>query len=201
MIQDQHNVLPAWAKVWVKVITRPSVSTFDEILRDPNATSKRAYNWMFISTFLGYIIRLLIESIINKDVTSTSVLPLTSLVCVIPLAILLAFVSVLGLTLSARITQLVARVLGGEGDHSEYVYALAAYSVPLTLVTNLLGLVPISIVNYLTILIGIYGIVLNVIAIRAICQLSWSRAIAIGMFLVFIAGGATVVILMILGQL
>jgi hypothetical protein len=67
-------------------------------------------------------------------------------------------------------------MLGGVGSHSELVYAQAAFLAPLTLMIDVLGVIPF--INCLIFPLAIYGVVLNVISIKAVNRFGWGKAIA-----------------------
>lgn len=164
-----------WSEVWISALTRPSVATFEGFVQDPDATTRRAYNWVFISGLISYAITALGNMVFSAGTQST---PDTSgtlgmLICVAPIV---ALGSVLGLALSAGITQWIASALGGTGTYSKLAYAFAAYLAPLALISG--GLTSIPYLNLLSIPLSIYGIVLNVIAVKAVHQFSWEKAIA-----------------------
>ena len=92
-------------------------------------------------------------------------------------------------------------LLGGTGTYAKLAYAFAAYLAPLTLVSSFISAIPL--VNCLTLPIAIYGIVLNVIAVKAVHQFGWGKALAssvlvfAGILLVVAVG--VIVILALLG--
>jgi hypothetical protein len=95
------------------------------------------------------------------------------MICLVPAT---AAAGVLGFALVTGITQLVAKILGGSGTYSKLAYATAAYSAPLSLLTTALGAIPY--VGYVTTPLGwIYGLVLNVIAVKAVNKFGWGKAI------------------------
>jgi len=171
---------PSWSEVWISALTRPSVATFEGFVQDPNATDRRAYTWVFVSALIGFAISALLGIVFGTGTAegpeATGVMVGSSLTCLICGAPISALLSVLGLVIIGGITQLIAGALGGTGTYSELVHAFAAYMAPLTLITSVLGAIPY--INFLTIPLGIYGIVLNVIAVRAVHQFGWGKAIA-----------------------
>jgi hypothetical protein len=188
------------------------VATFEGIANDPNATTSRAYTWVAVSALIGYVISVVFQIMLG---TGSSLLSqpgragaagaagvagfgLTTLICCAPVVVVL---SVLGLMISAGITQLIASALGGTGTYSKLVYAIAAYIAPLTIVSTVLGSIPL--INCLDYLIGIYGIVLNVIAVKAVHQFGWGKAIASSFLILaailFFVAIVVIVILALLG--
>ena len=172
-----------WNEVWISAITKPSVETFEDFIRYPDATANRGYKWIFIvglvASILSFLISFAITSLFGGG--SSDPYSLTSLfggtffliICMAPLT---AILGVVGLMISAGITHFFASALGGTGTYSKLAYAFAAYYAPLSIVTSLLGAVPY--LNLLAIPLGLYGIVLNVIANKAVNQFSWGKAIA-----------------------
>ncbi len=173
----------SWIQVWTNALTRPSVATFEELVRDPNATPGRAYAWVFIASLIGYVLSVLIQlalagitgsaSRVESEVAAVAGGSIIALVCASPVV---AALGVLGLMISAGITQLVASAIGGTGTYSKLVYAFAAYSAPLTLITAVLGSIPYA--NCLAFPLSLYAIVLNVTAVKAVHQFGWGKAAA-----------------------
>ena len=173
----------SWSEVWISALTKPSVETYDRLVRDPNASANKAYLWVFICALIGYALSSLISLAIGA-LFETSSIPgfetsalfgssIVALVCCVPIFAILA---VVGLIINSGLTQLIARALGGTGTYSELVYANAAYVAPLSLVSSILGAIPF--VNLcLGIPLAIYYIVLNVIAINAVNRFGWGKAV------------------------
>lgn len=163
----------SWKEVWISAITKPSTETYERILQDPKSSANRAYGWVFISSLVGGAIGILISSIIPGENELYPGLGLvTSMLC-LPV---LAAISVIGLAISSGITQLVASALGGTGTYSKLVYAWAAYLAPIGFISSVIASIPL--VNILGFPLVIYGMVLNVIAVKAVHQFGWGRAVA-----------------------
>jgi hypothetical protein len=158
----------SWSEAWLAALTRPSVEAYEELARDPNATTNRAYLWIIVSTLIGALIQGLVF-LVNRD-TVFAGLGLTTLICVAVVG------GVIGFFIWSIVTQGIARILDGQGMYSQLAYALAAYAAPLYIINSVLAYIPI--LNCLSIVTGIYAIVLNVIAVKAVHQFSWGRAIA-----------------------
>lgn len=97
--------------------------------------------------------------------------------CCLPLT---AGLSVLSLIINAAVTQFIARLLGGTGTYSQLVYAFAAYTAPITIVSSILGVLgaALPVLGFIfSPLLGIYSLVLNVMAVKAVNQFSWGKAI------------------------
>ncbi len=180
-----------WWEVWIIALARPSVETFESLVRDPNASTSKAYTWVFITGLIGSAISMLAQLLLPGASTLSSVeesemgaafgSSLVTLICLVPLS---ALFSVLGLMIRAGITQLIARALGGTGTYSRLVYAFAAFVAPLTVIFSILGSIPY--VSCLVFPLTIYACVLPVIAVKAVNQFGWGRAIVSGV--VILAG-------------
>ncbi len=217
MFQDIGAPSPAaaslpWHQVWAKALT-PSEQSYQELISDPNATPTRAYTWVAVSSLIGGALSVLLSGLfqllfgaaasgsseeLGVAVGSGASVLLIQLFCVVPVVVVF---SVLGLMISAAIMQWIAGALGGTGTYAKLVYAFGAYVAPLTLISGLIGAIPI--VNCLAFPLGIYGIVLNVTAIKAVNQFGWGKAVASSLIivvgvLVFVAC-ATIVLLALLG--
>ena len=97
--------------------------------------------------------------------------PLLGLICVPIMAVIAVFyfVTIVG------ITHLIARAVGGTGTYSQLLYTSAAISAPAWIINGFLGLIPV--VPYLTIPLGIYALVLDVMAVKAVHQFGWGQAL------------------------
>lgn len=187
-------------EIWFRALTRPSESTFDEITRDPNLSARRAYGWIILSSLVGFILYVMIGSLtgatssLNQEVGST----ILFLLCGAPFAVTSALV---GIIFTAGVSQLIAGALGGEGSYTKLVYALSAYVAPLGLITSLLSAIPFALL--LAYPLGLYGIFLNILAIKAVNKFGWGRAaissIAILILLFALVAIVVIVILALLG--
>jgi uncharacterized membrane protein len=66
------------------------------------------------------------------------------------------------------------------------VYAHAAYLAPLTLLTTLLGMIPL--VNCLTLPLALYSVGLQLLALKAATRMAWGRVIATLLIILLLIG-------------
>ena len=198
----------SWRQVWTSALIRPSVQTYQDLLSDPQAIPRRAYLWVVAAALISYAISMAglaltgtsslsaIQGIDTASVLGPSMLLI--LACGLPV---IAVAALLGLIIGAGITQGIAGLLGGAGTYARLVYAVAAFSAPLAIVSSVIGAIPQ--VNCVGIALLIYQIVLWVVAIAAVNLFGWGKAI--GTFVitvvavVLIVGCITVVPLLLLG--
>jgi hypothetical protein len=178
------DVSPAWAAIWLNALIKPSAATYLRLAQQPHATARSAYAWMAIGGLVGGLSSGLV-TVITQLIQSE---PLDAgLLLAIPLY---AALVVLFWAIFAGSAQLVARLFKGNGTHKQLSYVFATFSAPLTIVFSLLSLVPQTGVPQ--ILLYLYWTVLYILAIRAINELSFVRALGSGLIALLVtmlAGG------------
>jgi len=179
----------SWSEVWIRATTQPSVATYETLLQDPQASGKRGYGWVALSTLISFVVSALFGIVLGMLFASDSAGAvgmlgggLSAIICGGPLIVVLA---VLGIALTAGLSNAVARMLGGTGTYDELVYLMSAYSAPLSFVGGLLSAIPI-IGTYLAYLPIIYSLVLNVIAVKTSHKFEWWKAFVSGIAIYFI---------------
>jgi hypothetical protein len=188
----------SWSRVWFNVLTRPSTKTFEQILRDPQASPRRAYWWVFTSAIIGTVIQSVLFRLVFKAGFEELGLQPTPLICV-PVV---AAMAVLGIAINAGITQGAAgRLFGGKGTYGSLIYALAAWVAPIYLISSLIAGIPYF--QCFTIPLSIYGLVLGVIAVKAVNQFGWAQAvvsyIVVYVLVVMVVAGITICVVLFFG--
>jgi hypothetical protein len=194
----------SFINIWIDAITQPMPAVYRRFLHDPTLSSRKAYTWTFVMTLIAYAISM-VESAVFATLAGTQeggVLmmggTLGLVICGAPVA---ALMSTLGLAANAGLIHLVARALGGSGTYRQLVYATACYAAPLALISGILSGVPY--VNWLTVAVSLYGIVLSVVATKAVHQFGWGKAVASSVLVwvgvVALVACAVVVILLAIG--
>jgi hypothetical protein len=174
----------SWWDSWLKALTRPSVNTFERIANDPQASTIRAATWIFFSSLVGLFISVPLTLAFNAELVnqlqqatgqmgSALAAALGLMLCVVPFS---AALTTLSMMISTGLIQLAARFLGGRGTYEGTFNALAAITAPITPVASLFGAIPV-VGGCLTLPIGLYALVLNVIAVKASNRFGWGAAI------------------------
>ena len=207
---SQPQVTPkySWAEIWTAVLTRPSVQTFQEILRDPAVSRRRAYTWMIVAWFVNIVFITILTTRDTSQImatmpTNATLSPaelqsalLMSTLCVMP------FVLLIGLAvfrLLVWLVQLIAAQLGGDINYDSglqkaknsepanrkseigtlVTYSLAAIQAPLNIIALLFAALPANeLVRIISLLPTLYQIYLMSLALRAIYGFSSGRALA-----------------------
>jgi hypothetical protein len=191
MIQPASGAA-GWLPIWIKAVTKPSEQTFIEIASSPEASSKTAFIWVFIAGTLSGLVTGLMQLALRAAGFQTQGFEQFSgaagrgigaslgiAICGAPVYGLL---SIIGLAIGAAIIQWIAKLFGGTGTFEKMAYAIAAITVPVTLVT--MFLTPLSAVPYLGICmgllsggIGLYALFLQITAVKAVNGFGWGPAI------------------------
>jgi hypothetical protein len=164
--------------VWLTALTSRDEYEYLALLMDKDAGQSRAYEWMaYTGLITGLVLPFGLSSEFQEALPalSASLSPvLFTLVAMAGSAVLGAIGSVLGLVIGAAVQFMLARVLGGSGNYTRTVYALAAYMAPLNLVAGILFVVPF--LQCLAPILGVYGMILNVRALKAAHYMDAARA-------------------------
>jgi hypothetical protein len=189
-----------WMPIWIKAVTQPREQTYIDITDHPDARSRTALLWIFIAGTLAAIVNGLLQALIlAMGFTSQPVIPgleqyglpsgsgtpgligtsLVTTLCASPVA---GLFSVLGFAISVGLIQWVAKLFGGVGNFDKMSYAIAAISVPFTLLAMLIT--PFAVVPYLGICtglisagVGIYALVLQIMAVKGVNRFGWGAAV------------------------
>ena len=188
-----------WLPVWIKAVTQPNEKTFVDITENPAANAKTAYIWVFIAGTISGIVQAFASAFGSASaLSSLSQIPelsqyipqstggggfaigsLIGGVCASPLVGLL---SVVFFALGVAIFQWIAKMFGGTGTYEKLLYAMAAIMVPFTLVSavlSLLGMIPYvgMCTGVISIGLGLYSLVLEVIAVKAVNRFGYGQAV------------------------
>lgn len=178
-----------WFSTWMKVVTQPNEQTFVNLANSSNAKATTAYLWVFIGSLVTFFFASLVQGAmmanilqsagVEGDAISTGLGSgfLTAL-CGAPVA---AVISVVMFAVVTAIVQWIAKMFGGRGTFDQLAYTLAAIYAPFSLVSGLLTLLAaIPFVglcfSVLGILLSLYMLVLQVMAVKGVNQFGWGQA-------------------------
>ena len=193
MSVQQNPIVPAggfasWLNTWITAVTKPNEQTYIDLAERPEAKANKAYLWVFIASTLGTLVAGLLQALVlamgfgqggTQLYSQMAGGSIVSVICAAPIA---GGVSVLGFMIGTGVIQWVAKLFGGTGTFNKLAYVMGAISVPITLVSSIIT--PFSVITYLGIVIGLlsfalgcYAIYLEVLAVKAVNQFSWGKAI------------------------
>lgn len=199
----------SWFRLWMRVLTRPNAGNYSEIASAPDKGLGKAYLWMIVGAlvfFAAYNLAGFVAprsqawlSSLSGSNLSPAPSPGSLLVNEIIWTPLAAIFLVLFFSVIVGLTSWIARLFHGKGGFRHLAYFLAVVFTPVFLVGALLSLA--SMIPYVglcfsvvTLLLGVYAIVLAVQAVRAVNQFGLGPAIAstlvppIGIFLIGCCG-------------
>jgi len=179
-----------WVSVWRDAVTKPSEQTFSRIALSPNAKISTALLWVFLGSLINFFLISLVQGATMRQMMQNSDFGvegfpqgagggLIAAICGAPIG---ALVFVAFFALITGIVQLLAKMFGGRGTFDQLAYAIAAILTPFYLVSGVIALfsaIPFvgacfGIVGFL---MGIYALVLEVMAVKGVNQFCWGQAI------------------------
>jgi hypothetical protein len=177
-------------QTWVNALTKPNERTYQDIASAPNAKATTAFLWIFIASLVQFFISFLVgnaaQSQLLRQFGGGQNLPTPSfgnraitLICGAPIA---AVVAVLFFAIFVGIMHLIARAFGGRATFDQSAYVIAAIAVPFYLISavlSLLGAIPFVgfCFGILDLVLGIYVLILQVMAVKGVHQISWGGAV------------------------
>lgn len=177
-------------ETWIKALTQPREQAYLSIANDPGASIGKAILWLAGFGFVGGLITGIANAIFGTSImrqfsdmySQYGDMPFNppqaagGFFSIVSGSFGGLFGAVIGALIFVGLVQLASKMLGGTGSFEKLFYASAAYSAPLGLVTSVLSAIPF--VNLcLSPLLGIYGLVLSVIANKATHEYDTGKAV------------------------
>lgn len=183
-----------WFSIWINAVTKPSEQNYSTMSGHPDAqTNNRAFIWVFLAGTAAAIITGILNAILELAGFTTQIPGFSELagsaprgamaslgiaLCTSPIS---GAISVLFFAIFVGIIQWVAKMFKGVGNFQQLAYVMAAISVPVSLVTSLLTpFTTIGVVGYcfaaVSLLISLYVIYLQVLAVKAVNRFGWGEA-------------------------
>lgn len=193
---NNEPMLPAggpdpFYKIWIDALTKPNEGTYASLAAEPEANANKAFLWVFIASLINSLFAVLVQGPLMRNVMGLfgedpGVLGngfgigIITAICGAPVG---AILSVLGFAISVGIYQWIAGMFGGKGNFGQLAYVLGAITAPYMLISSLLTLLAaIPYVGFcfglIAGLLGLYILVLEVIAVKGVNQFDWGPALA-----------------------
>jgi hypothetical protein len=209
---------PSLFQIWINAISKPNEQTFATIAASPKAKASTAYLWVFIGGLIQFFFAFLVQGSKTQSLLDQSGLgqnlpqggvgsTIVQLICGAPI---LAVIGVVFFAIGAAIVHWIAKMFGGKGTFDQLAYSFAAILTPAYLVSavlSLLGAVPIVglCFSVISVLFGIYIIVLQIMAVKGVEAVSWGGAVGSVLIpfvvVVLICGCLVIASLMVLGPI
>jgi hypothetical protein len=193
----QSSAPRKWYEIWWAILRHPGKDTFRSILQEPNATYSRGFIWIAVVTLITALVIGLASLPLMRTLPRDSANPYINsgifVVCLGAEVILAPFLAIAGMAVAAAIYHGIARLFGGLGQWGQLVFCLAAISAPFSLLSAAINLVtlPFTVwfpsgispfvsccVGPFALALGIYALVLQVIAIDAVENIGTWKSVA-----------------------
>lgn len=186
-------------ETWIAAVTKPNEGTFAQIVAQPGATVGKAFLWVFLASILTSFASLIVQAVspggqmdmfreflppelareLPVGMAPAGWVGFGTVICGAPVG---AIFTVLFFAIGVALVQWVAKLFGGTGSFDKLAYAFSAITVPVSVVSAVLAIIGIiPFVGILTGLIsfglGIYVIVLQVLAVKAVNKLDTGKAV------------------------
>ena len=177
-------------QTWIDALTKPSEQTYAGIAASPKAKAMTGYIWVFLSSLAGSFLSLIAEGALVRNQLSQAGVGadqlrggaggvLITLICGAPI---LAFIGTVFFAILVALVQWIAKMFGGQGNNDQLAYTFAAIGAPASLVSGALVLLSaIPVVGFcfraVTGLVGIYVIILEIMAVKGVNRFGWGPAI------------------------
>jgi len=197
VLSVQPSTPRKWYEIWWAVLRHPRKETFRSILQGPNATYSRGLIWIAVVTLItAVVIGLASLPLIRTLPGYSSDFNMNSSIFIVILGleiVLAPLFAVAGMALMAAIYHGIARLFGGMGQWGQMVFCLAAVSAPFALLSAAINLVTLPFtawfpsdygslvsccVGPFALALGIYALVLQVIAIDAVENIGTWKSVA-----------------------
>jgi hypothetical protein len=176
---DAMGATPAWWRIWLTAVTRPSVAGYESLARRNHVGPARVCMWLLGSSLIcGFLVS------VGPILTSRGGFDRRLIVAIPAFALVAALV----LAFFAACIHGVARLLNGKGQYRTLIYLFVAFTAPLMVLAGGLSFLPRTGV-FLTALY-FFWLALYFVAVRAVHQLSLMKAVgAVMVSLIVLAGG------------
>ena len=173
----------SWLETWQMAVFSPSELTYQSIYMDPKGNHTRILWWVSIVSVLSSVVNLIVGLLLNtssftmrfNSFSSTSSGSFDILFGLISIPINLVF-ALISYYIWVGLIYLMAMILGGKAEYGKTAYVFAAIYFPINFIVALLSFIPL-LGALAAIPVVFYELVLLVIAIKAINQFGWMKAI------------------------
>lgn len=188
-----------WFSIWMKVVTQPNEQTFVNMANSSNAKATTAYLWVFIGSLITFFFASLVQGTVMASILQSAGVEADALstglggglltaLCGAPVA---AVISVITFAIVTAIVQWIAKMFGGQGTFDQLAYTLAGIYAPFALVSGIFTLfaaIPFVSLCFsiLSILLSLYMLVLQVMAVKGVNRFGWGQAAASLLLPVFV---------------
>lgn len=163
----------SWWEAWTKALTQPFVARYAEIADSSSVRISTAYLWVLIVSIIAHLNFATLQSF-SGGITPRLATMTGEGRLLIDIIVTVIF-TMIGFAVCTVCVHFCARLFGGTATYSKLAYTCAAYTAPLVFLAGEFAAIPN--VGYVDIFLGLYAIILTVIAVKAVNQLKWPPAV------------------------
>lgn len=186
-----------WYEIWLDVWAHPGEEAFWEILKEKDHSATRGFIWVAVTSLILAVASIIGYVPIYRNLTSQfgnvpnlEVFTGTIVTYGICSLILIPISAVIGFAISSGIYHLISRLFGSTGTYSDLVFCMAAVTAPAVVISGIIAIPSVILANFpaiywlvaiffgiLSVILGIYVIVMNVNAVRGAEKIGTWQAI------------------------
>jgi hypothetical protein len=176
-----------WYALWWDVWGNPGLTSFQALLAEPDRGSTRGFIWLGVTTIVVTIINSLSAVLVAGDFrTITSQFSINFSIIYLCGLLLTPVFSIIGMSIGAFIFHVISKLFGGSGKWDELVFCLSGVAAPYTLFEGVMAVIyllfskipfVVFVPLVVSIVIGLYMLILYVNAIRAAENIGTGQAI------------------------
>ena len=182
---DQQTI--TWREAWLTALFRPSLANYRSLAKNTSITRNRAYKWVIVSGFL-FSLYDLAYNLMYRQVEFRGLAGIAGILIVDTLLSLIVFV------ILALITNAIAKLFGGDGEYTELIRVIAAFTAPAVIVSSVFLQIPVFQMPLITqiapVIFVAYQTGLFILSVKAVHRIGWAAATASSIVpvLVFLIG-------------
>ncbi len=165
-----------WNDIWLEVWTHPGPQSFQSMFMQHDDNADRGLKWVAATAFIATLVNLVTVLLFTDGSRIGSLL----------IAMIIApLMAMAGLAFSAGLYHLIAKIFGGKGTFGDLIYCFAIVQAPYYIISSLGSSMSVisstlsTLIQILTLFLGIYVLVLNANAIQAVEKFGAWKTIAI----------------------
>jgi Yip1 domain len=189
MAEEHIAPLQSSMKISLWAVLRPSVGTYERIVRQSYLSSRAAFMWIFMSALIGGLLASLdplLAPLVGQESFDTWLL---LAIPIYALSVTLFWAIFIGCMTG------VARLLKGSGTYIQLARSCAAFSSPLIIAASVLSSIPWN--GVLSLCLYVYWLILYTVALQAVHQLSRVRSFGASLISLLLCGCALLGIVLI----
>ncbi len=178
---DQQTI--TWREAWLTALFRPNLANYRSLAKNTNITRNRAYKWVTVSGFF-YTLYVLAYNLIYRQGEFRGLAGIAVFLISTTLLVLIVFV------ILVLISNAIAKLFGGDGEFTELIRIVAAFTAPAFIVNSVFVIIPVFQMplntQILSVIFVAYLTGLFILSVKAVHRIGWAAATASSIVPVFV---------------